>query len=83
MEDQPLPADASPTAFSRLQLLTRSEGGIEEDLTDVYLNLLTLRSQSIEHAYFDVAVALPSSPLPPLVSPPPENIKSLKDNIRG
>ncbi|GJR62409.1 reverse transcriptase domain-containing protein [Tanacetum coccineum] len=31
----------------------------------------------------EFAAALPSSSLPPLVSPPPENIKSLKDNIRG
>ncbi|GKB51404.1 hypothetical protein Tco_0902157 [Tanacetum coccineum] len=40
-------------------------------------------SPSIEACIAEFAAALPSSSLPPSVSPPPENIKSLKDNIEA
>ncbi|GJR04689.1 hypothetical protein Tco_0527673 [Tanacetum coccineum] len=40
-------------------------------------------SPSTEACIAEFAVALPSSSLPPSVSPPPENIKSLTDNIEA
>ncbi|GKB18280.1 hypothetical protein Tco_0852203 [Tanacetum coccineum] len=40
-------------------------------------------SPSAEACIAKFATALPSSSVPPSVSPPPENIKSLKDNIEA
>ncbi|GKC15467.1 hypothetical protein Tco_1012249 [Tanacetum coccineum] len=43
----------------------------------------TLRSPIAKACIIEFVAALPSSSLPPSVSPPLENIKSLKDNIEA
>ncbi|GJU18487.1 hypothetical protein Tco_1146453 [Tanacetum coccineum] len=90
MKDQPLPADASPTTLSPSYIANfkpkEDEKDPEEDPADYPanegdnsdddLNNHTLRSPSAEACITEFAAALPSS------SPPPENVESLKDNIR-
>ncbi|GKA11569.1 hypothetical protein Tco_0691115 [Tanacetum coccineum] len=109
MEDQPLPADASPTALSPGYIADSDPEEDEEDPADHPADggdnddnessddddmIMSPQAEDIEAfetnesastpptSLHHFAVALPSS-LPPSVSPPPENIKSLKDNIKG
>ncbi|GJR29658.1 hypothetical protein Tco_1105890 [Tanacetum coccineum] len=127
MEDQPLSADASPTALSSDCIadsnIEEDEEDPQEDLADYPVDrghddddessnddnddddveedeeeeehlastdfsVMSVRpysppSPSTEACIAEFAAALPSSSLPPSVSPPPENIKSLKDNIEA
>ncbi|GKB14565.1 hypothetical protein Tco_0848488 [Tanacetum coccineum] len=97
MEDQPLPADASPTTLSPDYIADSNpeedDDHPKEDPTD-YPMILSPQAEDTEAVKTDesastpptpyhlFAAALPSSSLPPSISPLPENIKSLKDNIR-
>ncbi|GKF89767.1 hypothetical protein Tco_0263730 [Tanacetum coccineum] len=107
MEDQPLPADASPTALSPGYIVDFDPEEDEEDPADHHVDRGDNDDnessddddddddvkkdeeddEEEEHLAsadpFVFAAALPLSSLPPSVSPSPENIKSLKDNIRG
>ncbi|GJT80785.1 hypothetical protein Tco_1055127 [Tanacetum coccineum] len=72
IEDQPLPADTSPIALSSTDETIMIIKAFETD------NSVSTPPTSPHHIilHYRVAATLPSS------SPPPENVESLKDNIR-
>nr|GEX97749.1 hypothetical protein [Tanacetum cinerariifolium] len=97
MKDQHLPADASPTALSPGYIANFDPEEDEEDPADYPADggdnddnessndddddddmIMSPQAEDAEACSIEFAATLLSS-----LPPPPENIKSLKDNIRG
>ncbi|GJZ11058.1 hypothetical protein Tco_0545817 [Tanacetum coccineum] len=81
MKDQPLSADASPTALSPDNYDNKSsdddnDDDVEKDEEDEEEDEHLAPADPSAAGITEFAAALPSS------SPPPENVESLKDNIR-
>nr|GFB48276.1 hypothetical protein [Tanacetum cinerariifolium] len=89
MKDQPLPTDASPTTLLPGYIDDSNPEEDEEDPEEDHVDYPANRGDNDDNESSDddddnddaciteFAIALPSS-----LPPPPENIKSLKDNIR-